>query len=98
VPSGQSEVAGERIRLGGGFARVRATHAGSRYTTVLAAPRSTGADKVVIGHTLPRGSTVSRVELDGRAVRDYSVRTTNRGVEVTVPTTSGSHRLVVVTG
>jgi hypothetical protein len=97
VPAGQSEVAGERIRLGRGSVAVRATHTGSRYTTVLDAPRSVRADKVVVGHTLPRGSTVSRVQLDGRAVRNYSVRTTNRGVEVTVPTTSGSHRLVVVT-
>ena len=58
-------------------------------------PRSVGADRLLIGHTLPSGSTVSRVVLDGRVVDDYSVRTTNRGVEVTVPTKEGQHLLVV---
>lgn len=95
VPSGQTDVAGERIRLGEGFVDVRATHSGATYTTDVDVPTSVGADRVLIGHTLPRGSTVSRVVLDGRVVDDYSVRTTNRGVEVTVPTKAGSHRLVV---
>ena len=95
VPDGQTRVAGERIRLGGGFADVRATHSGDTYRTIVDVPRSVGADRVVVGHTLPRGSSVSRVVLDGKVVHHYSVRTTNRGLEVTVPTGAGSHTLVV---
>ena len=53
--------------------------------------------RFVIGHTLPRGSRVKRVRLDGQRVR-YAIRLTNRGVEVLVraPAT-GRHQLVVKT-
>jgi hypothetical protein len=52
----------------------------------------------VIGHTLPRGSAVGRVRLDGERA-DYSVRTTNRGVEVLVRAPArGRHTLVVRAG
>jgi hypothetical protein len=40
---------------------------------------------------------VSRVVLDGRLLFDWTSRTTNRGLEVTVPTKAGSHTLVVTT-
>jgi hypothetical protein len=36
------------------------------------------------------------VRLDGRTVHNYTVRTTNRGVEVTVPTSTGTHTLEVL--
>ena len=52
---------------------------------------------VVIGHTLPRGATVAAVTLDGTPAA-FTARTTNRGVEVTVPTTPGAHTLVVTAG
>jgi hypothetical protein len=48
----------------------------------------------VIGHTLPRGSTVDSVRLNERRV-DWDAEETNRGLEVTVETRSGEHRLVV---
>ena len=95
VPAGQPSASGEHIRLGGGFAGVTASVLGSRYTTTLAVDSAVGADKVWIGHTLPRGSTVTQVVLDGRVLSDWTSRTTNRGLEVTVPTKAGSHTLVV---
>ncbi|SDO78652.1 hypothetical protein SAMN04489867_0581 [Pedococcus dokdonensis] len=97
VPAGQPSASGSHIRLGRGFADVTAEHSGSRYTTQIAVPRSVGADKVWIGHTLPRGSKVAKVMLDGHVVKHWTSRTTNRGLEVTVPTKSGSHTLVVTT-
>ena len=63
----------------------------------LAVPQSVGATKVWIGHTLPRGSKVASVQLDGRTLSDWTTRTTNRGLEVTVPTKAGAHTLVVTT-
>ncbi|WP_206665797.1 hypothetical protein [Pedococcus bigeumensis] len=95
VPAGQPSASGRHIRLGGGFADVAASVVGSRYTTSVAVDRAVGADKVWIGHTVPRGSTVTRVVLDGRVLTDWTSRTTNRGLEVTVPTKAGAHTLVV---
>jgi hypothetical protein len=96
VPAGQTSVAAQRIRLGGGFVDVSATHNASTYTTTLTASRAVGATKLVIGHTLPRGTTPKTVKLDGRTVNNYTVRTTNRGAEVTVPTSTGTHTLEVL--
>lgn len=96
VPAGQPSVAGRDIRLGRGSVDVLATHAGSTYVTQLDASRSIGAE-VVIGHTLPRGTVPANVVLDGRAVHDYAVTTTNRGTEVTVATRAGHHTLTVRT-
>ena len=98
VPAGQPSVSGAHIRLGGGFADVSASVAGSRDTTVATVGSAVGADKVWIGHTVPRGSTVTQVVLDGRVLSDWTSRTTNRGLEVTVPTKAGSHTLVVTAG
>jgi hypothetical protein len=39
-----------------------------------------------------------RVALDGRVLTDWTVRTTNRWVEVTVPTKAGWHTLTVTAG
>ena len=51
-----------------------------------------------IGHTLPRGSEVDTVQLDGSPVTDYESRETNRGLEVRVATDpDGRHTLVVTT-
>ena len=97
VPPHERVIAGRRIRLGkGALALVRARHAGNRYTTVV----RTGSAPVRhlwIGHTLPRGSEPGTVRLDGKR-RKGVWRKTNRGVEVTVKTRPGRHRLVVTAG
>jgi hypothetical protein len=95
VPVGQNTVQGRDIRLGRSSVDVTATHAGRSYVTVVDVARSVGA-AVVIGHTLPRGTAPATVLLDGHAVRHYTVRTTNRGNEVTVPTSPGRHTLTVL--
>jgi hypothetical protein len=96
VPDGQNRVQGKNIRLGAGSADVLATHNGTRYTTVVDVSRSVGAQVVNIGQTLPHGATPTSVRLDGHLVTDYQVVQTNRGAEVTVATTSGSHTLIVM--
>jgi hypothetical protein len=96
VPDGQSVVQGRNIVLGSGSADVRATHTGSTYTTQLSVSRNLNT-AVVIGHTLPRGTTPATVVLDGQAVHNYQVTATNRGIEVTVPTSTGTHTLTVTT-
>jgi len=95
VPAGQTSVAGRDIRLGRGSVDVSATHAGRTYVTQVDVSRSL-CPTVVIGHTLPRGTAPATVLLDGRAVRHYTVRTTNRGNEVSVPTSPGRHTLTIV--
>jgi hypothetical protein len=93
VPSGQSRVAGSNIRLADGALAVAASRAGTVYRTEVTA--DVALSRLVIGHTLPRGSRVMSVRLDGRPV-GYRTRLTNRGTEVLVRApTSGSHELVV---
>ena len=96
VPQGQTTVQARDIRLGDGSADVRATHAGHLYRTVIDVGKGTGADRVAIGHTLPAGAQPSAVVLDGQLVHRYQVAETNRGLEVTVPTTAGHHTLTVI--
>jgi hypothetical protein len=69
----------ELLRLGGGSADVRATHAGSTYQTEIDTGKGVGADDVVIGHTLPAGVHPATVTLDGRRLHHYRVVETNRG-------------------
>ena len=88
-------VPGKDIRLGGGSADVLATHAGSSYSTEITTSRGVGADDVEIGQTLPSGTQPTSVLLDGHVVHRYQVAQTNRGTEVTVPTTAGHHTLTV---
>jgi hypothetical protein len=95
VPQGQTEVQGRDIRLGNGSADVEASHTGGSYRTEIDTSKGVGADKVVIGHTLPRGTQPATVVLDGKTVDNFEVRETNRGTEVTVPTTSGHHTLTI---
>jgi hypothetical protein len=97
VPAGQTTVQGRDIRLGRGSADVRATHTGNAYRTAIDVGRGVGADRVVIGHTLPAGAHPAAVMLDGRRVHDYRVRETNRGTEVTVPASAGRHILTITT-
>ena len=93
VPRGQSRVAGRNIRLADGSVNAAASRAGRTYRTT-ARIRVT-LSRFVIGHTLPRGSRVKRVWLDGRRA-GYRTRLTNRGLEVLVRApASGRHELVV---
>jgi hypothetical protein len=51
--------------------------------------------RLVLGHTVPPGTAVDRVTIDGERA-DYRIRPTNRGLEVLVAANpSGSHTLVV---
>jgi hypothetical protein len=94
VPPGQSSVAGSNIRLGGGALGVAASRAGTTYTTEVTA--GVALSRLVIGHTLPRGSSVKSVRLDGQPV-GYRVRLTNRGREVIVRAPNAGHHELVVT-
>ena len=82
VPDGQASVEGADIRLGGGSADVLAARDGDLYTTTTDTSDAPVAT-LRIGHTLPRGSTVASVRLDGAAVA-HTARETNRGLEVRV--------------
>jgi len=96
LPSAQP-IAGEDIRLGSGaLALVSASRHGNRYVTTVGTG-SAPVRKLTIGHTLPRGSRPAAVRLDGRRVRHYEVRATNRGVEVTVPAPAGGVHTLIVT-
>ena len=96
LPS-SAPIAGEDIRLGDGrLDLVRASRTGDRYTTTVDA-RHVPAERLLIGQTLPLGSDVGRVTLDGRRA-DYSARETNRGLEVTVRADAGRHEVVVSGG
>ena len=74
-----------------------ATHTGSSYRTEIDTTTGAGADEVVIGHTLPSGAQPAAVVLDGRTVHNYRILQTNRGTEVTIPTTAGHHMLTITT-
>jgi len=84
VPSGQPSVAGSDIRLGTGSADVLAARAGGRYSTTVGA-HGLALRRLVLGVTLPLGSRVRTVTLDGHRARHGSVQVTNRGMELTVP-------------
>jgi hypothetical protein len=89
-------VRGERIRLGDGYADVTATRSGNRYTTTTDT-REAPVETFRIGHTLPRGSTVASVTINGEATTEYTTRETNRGLEVRVEGDAGlEHTLEVV--
>jgi hypothetical protein len=97
VPEGQTRVRGRDIRLGHGSVDVRAIHAGDSYLTEIDVDQRVGADRISIGHTLPAGARPATVVLDGRRLHNYRVLETNRGTEVTVPTTAGHHTLTITT-
>jgi hypothetical protein len=97
VPQGQTTVQGKDIRLGGGSADVRATHAGDSYRTEIDVGKGVGVHRVTIGHTLPAGARPAAVLLDGRVVHNFRVVETNRGTEVTVSTKAGHHKLTITT-
>lgn len=92
VPPGQSTVSGRDIRVGTGSIDVTATHNGNTWTTTVA---SALGCTLHIGATLPAGSTVRSVTLDG-APSAYQVRDTNAGRQVFVSTSCGSTAQVQV--
>jgi hypothetical protein len=95
LPS-DAPIAGEDIRLGRGkLDFVAASRQGRDYRTKVDTG-SSGVKELVIGHTLPRGSRVESVWLDGRRVR-WDEDETNRGLEVTVDARPGERRLLVRT-
>jgi hypothetical protein len=97
VPPRQPSVAGSNIRLGGGSVGVFASRSRAGYTTKVDATH-TPVRELLIGHTLPRGSRPADVRLDGRRVKDYDARETNRGLEVTVAASPGAqHTLTIAT-
>jgi hypothetical protein len=98
VPQGQTSVQGRDIRVGNGSVDVRASHNGNRYRTDVHLASRVGAKTVMIGHTLPTGAQVSAVVLDGRQLKHFLSRDTNRGTEVTVQTGKGHHTLVITAG
>jgi hypothetical protein len=93
VPAGEPRISGNDIRLGDGSADVAATHSGSSYTTSVGVHRVKAA--LTIGVTLPAGGKVASARLDGKTVKP-TVRTINRGVEVTVAAGHGSHHTLEV--
>jgi hypothetical protein len=95
VPQDQPSVAARNVRLGTGALDVSAEHAGQTYTTMLRLHRLK-LRSLRIGVTLPAGARPRLVHLDGRRVRRFGIRETNRGVEVTVPARGhGSHTVTV---
>ena len=96
VPTAGSPIAGENIRLGSGALElVQASRGSGEYRTVV----DTGdapVTRLVIGHTLPRGTGAVDATLDGDPV-SVMRRVTNRGVEITVATDPGRHTLEVTT-
>ncbi|MEA2311014.1 MAG: hypothetical protein QOE28_982 [Solirubrobacteraceae bacterium] len=89
-----SPIAGSNIRLGSGaLDLVRASRSGKAYKTTVDTG-SAPVQRLYIGHTLPRGSRVASVTLDGRR-HGFKQRRTNRGEEIRVRTTPGAHTLVV---
>jgi hypothetical protein len=75
---------------------VLAAHDGTTYTTTVDA-RKTPGSRLEIGTTLPAGSLVRSIRLDGAPAPSDGVRDTNRGVEVTVQAKPGALHTVVVT-
>jgi hypothetical protein len=82
VPDGQPSVKGEDIRLGNGSATVIAARTGKQYSTRVRLDHL--RVKLTLGVTLPDGSRVASVFVDGRRAKHFDATATARGVEVTV--------------
>jgi len=86
VPPGQSTVSGSAIRVGAGTIDVSATHSGNTWTTTVTSRLSCALN---VGATLPAGSTVQSVTLNGAPVA-FKVRDANSGRQVFVSTSCGT--------
>jgi hypothetical protein len=85
-------VSGSAIRIGTGTIDVTATHSGNSWTTTVTSQLSCTLN---VGATLPSGSTIKSVTLNG-APAAYNVRDTNAGRQVFVSTSCGSTAQVKV--
>jgi len=86
VPPGQSTVSGSAIRVGAGTIDVSAMHSGNTWTTTVTSRLSCALN---VGATLPAGSTVQSVTLNGAPVA-FKVRDANSGRQVLVSTSCGT--------
>ena len=93
VPPNQSTVSGTAIRIGTGTIDVTATHSGKTWTTTVTSRLTC---TLHAGATLPAGSTVQSVTLNGTPTTAYTVRDTNSGRQVFVSTSCGSTAQVKV--
>jgi hypothetical protein len=93
VPPNQTTVSGTDIRIGTGKINVTATHTGNNWTTTVTSQVS--ACTLHVGTTLPAGSTVKSVTLNGVPTH-YFLRSTNAGLEVFVSTSCSSNSQVQV--
>ena len=93
VPPNQSTVSGTAIRIGTGTIDVTATHSGKTWTTTVTSRLTC---TLHVGATLPAGSTVQSVTLNGTPTKAYTVRDTNSGRQVFVSTACGSTAQVKV--
>ncbi len=88
VPPGQKSVSGAAIRVGTGSVDVAASHTGAVWTTTVTARL---ACTLHVGATLPAGTAVRTVSLNGSRV-PYVIRDANQGRQVIVSTPCGSGR------
>lgn len=92
---GSRPIAGSNIRLGdAGSVDVSAARRGTRHETTVTADAQ--LRRLRIGHVLPLGARIRSVRLNGRAVRGYDVRRTNRGQELTLTAQPGAAQALVV--
>jgi glycogen debranching enzyme len=95
IPDSWPRLSVQNLKVGGGTMSASASRSGKQYTTEVSAPAGW---KMTIGQTLPAGSTVKSVTLDGKSTT-YNVVDTTRGREVRVETTTDQdHILLVTTG
>jgi hypothetical protein len=79
-------VSGTAIRVGAGTIDVTATHQGNTWMTTVTSRLTC---TLHVGASLPAGSTIASVTLNGMAMA-YTVRDTNAGRQVFVQTPCGS--------
>lgn len=93
VPPSWPGLSARNMRVGRGAIDVKAERAGQCYTTTVTASPDW---RLTLGHTLPPGSQIETVTLDGAPLA-YAVVDTARGREVRVETTTGQPRTLVIT-
>jgi hypothetical protein len=93
VPQGQTRVAGSNILVGKGSVDVAATHSGNLFNATVLAKVGAG---LIVGQTVPDGAKIRSVTLNSKRA-GFTVRHTNRGQEVLVPTQAGSSQQLEVT-
>jgi glycogen debranching enzyme len=93
IPDSWPGLSVQNLKVGGGTMTASASRSGKQYTTEVSAPSGWNLS---IGHTLPAGTAVNDVTLDGKRVK-YDVVDTTRGREVRVQTTTDQRHTLVVT-